>query len=111
MPLFDFIQTALEDEFSLVNHEYVIRHLLDFVQQMRRKDFGTSIVGHGANDRVQNVSTHDGIEPRRGFVQQKKLRTMSHCRNQAGLCSHSFGQVFDLLGFVEPKGFQQFIGV
>ncbi len=64
MPLLDFIQTALKDEFARVDHENVVRHQLDFVQQVGRKYRSSPVVCNGANECIQDVTSHDSIKAR-----------------------------------------------
>ena len=89
MLLLNLIQRCRHHNSALMNHRHMVRYPLNFIKQMRRKQRRTSLVGHGSDDGVQDIASHDGVQSARGFVQQQKVRPVRHRGDEAGLRTHS----------------------
>ena len=59
----DLVNASMKNDSTPVDHRKVVGHPLDLVQQMGREEGCPSIVGHRANDGVQDVPPYHGVQP------------------------------------------------
>ena len=69
----------------MLKHDDVIGHPFDFVEQVRREQNGPALLGHDANDRLQNISANHRVQTRTGFVQNQQFRPVRQGRQQTDL--------------------------
>jgi hypothetical protein len=62
MTCFDVIERRGEAQRALMQHGQVVRHTLDFVQEVRREDDGAAFVGHRSDDGLEDIAAHDGVQ-------------------------------------------------
>lgn len=74
----DRINGPAQDQLSTVDHEDIVGHAFDFIEQMGREECGPAIVSNGTDGGVQNILPHHSIQPRRRFVQQQKQGMMGN---------------------------------
>ena len=60
----ELIHGGSQQDFPVVNDGHMVSHLLHFIQQMRGKKHGPSVVGDGSDNRSKNIATHDRVQPR-----------------------------------------------
>ena len=62
MSRLDGIERTVDDDPPAIDHGDVVADALDLVEQVRREEHGPAVVGDGADDRAEDVSTDDGVE-------------------------------------------------
>src|SRR5215204_638082 len=85
MALAHLIQRTRKDKSPLVQHGKVIRDALHFIQQMRRKEDRPPFFGHGPDDRLQYLASHQRIEPRTRLIKHQQFWAISQREQQSEL--------------------------
>ena len=76
------------------HHRDVIRHAFHLIQHVRGKENRAALVGHGADDRFQNVASHNWIEAGTWFIEEQQFGAKRQRDQQAGLGILTAGKIF-----------------
>ena len=90
-----------------MHQRHVVRHPLHLVEQVRREDHRAPVIGHGADDGIEDVAADHRVEAGGGLVQNQQLWTMGHGGDQAGLGTHALRELLDLLGRIQRERLEQ----
>ena len=101
---------GVERDPPMVQQRHPVGDALDFVEQMRRKQDRSPLVGHRADDGRQNVAANHRVEATRRLVENQQIGSMGQGSQQARPGTLAPRQPFDLLFGVQLELVPQLVG-